>query len=43
VRLRRICLKEFDRQGRRQVYTIMPSFVMPYMVGYADDIRYVAR
>jgi hypothetical protein len=39
VRLRRICLKEFDRQGRRQVYTIMPSFVMPYMVGYADDIE----
>jgi hypothetical protein len=39
VKLRRIGLKEFDQQGRRQVYTIMPSFVMPYMVGYADDIE----
>jgi hypothetical protein len=39
VRLRRICLDVPDEQGRAQVYTIAPSFVLPYMVGYADDVE----
>jgi len=39
VRLRRICLNALDEQGRRQVYTVTPSFVMPYMVGYTDDVE----
>jgi hypothetical protein len=39
VRLRRICLNEPDERGCVQVYTIAPSFVMPYMVGYTDDIE----
>jgi hypothetical protein len=39
VELRRIALKEPDEQGQIQVYTIMPSFVMPYMVGYTDEVE----
>jgi len=39
VKLRRICLYITDGQGRRQVYTIAPSFVLPYMTGYADDVE----
>lgn len=39
VSLRRICLKVLDEQEQRQVYTVTPSFVMPYMVGYADDVE----
>lgn len=39
VSLRRICLKVLDQYGQRQVYTVTPSFVMPYMVGYADDVE----
>jgi hypothetical protein len=30
VKLRRICLNVTDEQGQRQVYTIAPSFVLPY-------------
>ena len=39
VRLRRICLTVPDEQGRRQVYSIAPSFVMPYMTGDTDDVE----
>jgi len=39
VKLRRICLNEVDNQGRLQVYTIAPSFVLPYMTGYTDDVE----
>lgn len=39
VRLRRICLHATDEQGRRQVYTIAPGFVLPYMTGYTDDVE----
>lgn len=39
VKLRRICLHITDGQGQRQVYTIAPSFVLPYMTGYADDVE----
>lgn len=39
VKLRRICLNMADEQGRLQVYTIAPSFVLPYMTGYADDVE----
>src|SRR4030065_2455392 len=34
VRLRRICLKVRDSEGNKQVLTIAPSGVMPYLVGY---------
>lgn len=39
VQLRRICLHERDVEGRLQVYTITPSFVLPYMMGDADDVE----
>ena len=39
VRLRRIKLKQSDTEGKHQVFTIAPSFVMPYMTGYSDEIE----
>jgi hypothetical protein len=39
IKLRRICLKMPDEQGRLQVYTVAPSFVLPYMTGYADEVE----
>jgi hypothetical protein len=39
VQLRRISLNEHDPKGRLQVYTIMPSFVLPYMMGDAEDVE----
>jgi hypothetical protein len=38
VRLRRIKLKQPDLDGKDQVLTIAPSFVMPYMTGYTDAV-----
>jgi hypothetical protein len=37
IRLRRIELKVTPSNGA-SVYTIRPSFVLPYMVGYTDDV-----
>ncbi len=34
IRLRRIKLR-----GDQEVFTIRPSFVMPYMTGYTDDVE----
>ena len=39
VRMRRIKMKEKDDDGKQQVFTIAPSFVMPYMTGYTDDVE----
>jgi len=39
VKLRRICLTVPDEQDRLQVYTVAPSFVLPYMTGYTDDVE----
>jgi hypothetical protein len=39
VRLRRICLKACDAEGKKQVFTIAPSGVMPYCVGYTDEVE----
>lgn len=39
VRLRRIRLKVADHENRAQVYSIAPSFVLPYMVGYSDEVE----
>jgi hypothetical protein len=39
VRLRRICLKVLTEAGQRQVYTVVPSFGMPYRTGYADEVE----
>jgi len=39
IRLRKICLNEPDERGCVQVYTIAPSFVMPYMVGDTDEVE----
>jgi hypothetical protein len=39
VRLRRICLKMRDTEGKKQVFTIAPSTVMPYFVGLTDEIE----
>jgi hypothetical protein len=39
VRLRRIRLKVPGRANRAQVYTVAPSFVMPYMTGYTDEVE----
>jgi len=38
VRVRRIKLKQPDATGKDQVLTIAPSFVMPYMTGYTDEV-----
>lgn len=38
IRLRRIKVKTKDGNGN-DVFTIRPSFVMPYMVGYTDDVE----
>jgi len=39
MRLRRICLKARSIEGKRQVFTIVPSTVMPYFVGLTDEIE----
>ena len=39
MRMRRIKLKEKDAQDKPQVFTIAPSFVMPYMTGYTDALE----
>jgi len=39
VRMRRICLCSLDNEGKQQVYNIAPSFVMPYMTGYTEDVE----
>ena len=39
VRLRRICLKTRAAEGKKQVFTIAPSGVMPYLVGYTDAVE----
>lgn len=39
VQLRRIKLKERDEAGKVQVFTIMPSGVLPYMVGLTDEVE----
>jgi hypothetical protein len=39
VRLRRVKLKSVDGEGKAQVFTIVPSFVMPYMSGYTDEVE----
>jgi hypothetical protein len=39
VKLRRICLNVLDEKGCLQVYTVAPSFVLPYMTGYTDDVE----
>ena len=39
VRLRRICLKARDSAGKEQVFTLAPSGVMPYLVGYTDEVE----
>ena len=39
VRLRRIRLKAADQDGRRAVFTIASSEVLPYMTGYTDEVE----
>ena len=39
IDLRRICLKDRDEQGNKQVFTIAPSSVMPYQTAYTDDVE----
>lgn len=39
VRLRRISLKARDGAGKKQVFTIAPSGVMPYFAGCTDDVE----
>ena len=39
VRLRRICLKARDVKGKKRVFTIAPSAVMPYFVGRTDEVE----
>jgi hypothetical protein len=39
IRLRRICLRECTAEGKKQVFTIAPSGVLPYQVGYTDDVE----
>ncbi len=37
--MRRIRLKQDDEQGQGQVFTIVSSEVLPYMVGYTDEVE----
>lgn len=39
IQLRRICLKMRDAEGKKQVFTIAPSGVMPYLTGYTDEVE----
>jgi len=39
VRLRRIRLKVCDSAGKKQVFTIAPSGVLPYFAGLTDDVE----
>lgn len=39
VKLRRIKLKAKDNEGKIQVFTIAPCFVLPYMTGYTDEVE----
>jgi hypothetical protein len=39
VRLRRIKLKQPNAAGKDQVWTLAPSFVMPYMTGDTDEVE----
>ncbi len=39
VQLRRICLKRRDGAGKKQVFTIAPSGMMPYFVGWTDEVE----
>jgi len=39
MRLRRICLKSRNSAGKKQVFTLAPSGVMPYSVGYTDEVE----
>jgi hypothetical protein len=39
VRLRRIGLKAPDTAGKKQVFTIAPSGIMPYFFGMTDAIE----
>jgi hypothetical protein len=39
VRLRRVKMKVPDEQGQQPVFTVAPSFVMPYMTGYTDEVE----
>lgn len=39
VKIRRIQLKAKDEEGKLQVFTIAPCFVLPYMTGYTDEVE----
>jgi hypothetical protein len=39
LNLRQIYLKERDEQSNEQVFTIVPSGVMPYMTAYTDEVE----
>lgn len=39
VPIRRICLRDPAEVGERQVYQVVPSFVMPYRVGETDEVE----
>lgn len=39
VRVRRIQLKAKDDEGQRQVFSVAPCFVLPYMTGYTDEVE----
>jgi hypothetical protein len=39
VQLRRIQLKATDEQGQRQVFTIAPCDILPYMTGHVTEVE----
>ncbi len=39
IQLRRIALKARTADGKEQTYTICPSGVLPYLVGYTDEVE----
>lgn len=39
IRLRRIKVASVDTPFKEEIFTIRPSFVMPYMTGYTNDVE----
>jgi len=39
LEIRRIKMKQADGTGKQAVYSIQPSFVMPYMTGLTDEVE----
>ena len=39
VKIRRISTTQSNEQGKKECYQVVPSFVMPYMTGYTEEVE----